>query len=186
MEDDKIVELYFERSEEAIQATDKKYGTHLSQLAYNILHSLSDTEEIVNDTYFNAWNSIPPTKPTTLKHFLSRITRNLSFNRLDYILSKKRTADVEALGGELDECLPDFHNSMEEAWKAKEIGSSLNCFLANLEKTSCSVFLSRYFYGQTIREISKEYRLPEHKVKYILTKTRTSLKLWLEKDGVVI
>ena len=186
MEDAKIVDLYFARSEQAIQETGKKYGTHLSKLAYNILRSLSDTEEIVNDTYFNAWNSMPPTRPSALKHFLSRITRNLSLNRLDYLLAKKRTAEVEALDDELDDCLLDYRGSTEEAWEAREIGDSLNRFLAGIDKTDCAVFLSRYFYGETIREISREYRLPEHKVKYMLTNTRTSLKLWLEKDGVVV
>ncbi|MDE6128876.1 MAG: hypothetical protein K2G16_06760, partial [Lachnospiraceae bacterium] len=102
MEDSEIIELYFARSEMAIWKTDKKYGDYLHQVAYHILRSLCDTEEIINDTYMGAWKAIPPTKPDSLKHFLSRITRNLSFDRLDYLNAGKR----HALFVEMDECIP--------------------------------------------------------------------------------
>ncbi|MDE6924063.1 MAG: hypothetical protein K2P59_02220 [Acetatifactor sp.] len=82
MEDSGIIELYFQRSEEAIQETGRKYGAYLNQVAYNILRSLCDMEEIINDTYMGAWRAIPPARPNNLKHFLSRITRNLFFDRL--------------------------------------------------------------------------------------------------------
>ena len=84
MDDTQIIGLYFSRSESAIAETAKKYGAYLNQVAYNILRCREDTEEIVEDTYLAAWNAIPPTKPNVLKHFLSRITRNLAFTRLDY------------------------------------------------------------------------------------------------------
>lgn len=85
MDDLEIIDLYFKRSETAVLETDRKYNAFLRRVAYNILRSLQDTEEIVNDTYMGAWNAIPPTRPDSLKHFLSRITRNLSFDRLDYL-----------------------------------------------------------------------------------------------------
>lgn len=110
MEDLKIINLFYERSELAIKETSGKYGAYLKQVAYNILRDLCDTEEVVNDTYMGAWKAIPPTRPSNLKHFLSRITRNLSFDRLDYRTAGKR----QALFVELDECIPDEQNNVEK------------------------------------------------------------------------
>ena len=107
MDDTKIIDLYFCRNESAITETARKYGGYLNQIAYNILRCREDTEEIVEDTYLAAWNSIPPTKPLVLKHFLSRITRNLSFTRLDYLTAGKRGYHMTTLLSELDECIPD-------------------------------------------------------------------------------
>ena len=182
MEDIEIVKLYFERSEMAVQETEKKYSAFLHQVAYNILRSLCDTEEIVNDTYMGAWNAIPPTKPNSLKHFLSRITRNLSFDRLDYLHAQKRNA----LFVELDECIPDQQNDTERLWEAKEIGRVLNCFLQTLDDQTCAVFLARYYYAYSIKEIASQYALSVRRIKYLLSRTRDQLRIMLEKEGVVI
>lgn len=182
MDDLEIVELYFERSEKAIQETEKKYNAFLHQVAYNILRSLYDTEEIVNDTYLGAWNAIPPTRPVNLKHFLSRITRNLSFNRLDYLNAGKR----QALFVEMDECIPDSRSDPEGVWEAKEIGMALNRFLETLDCTSCAVFLARYYYSYSIRELTGQYALSTRQIKYILSKTRNALRDYLEEEGVVL
>ncbi len=112
----------------------------MNQVAYRILRSSCDTEEIVNDTYMAAWNAILPTKPNSLKHFLPRITRNLSFDRMDYLHARKR----HALFTELDECIPDQKNDIENLWEAKEIGMVLNQFLGTLDRRSSAVFLARY------------------------------------------
>lgn len=182
MEDSMIVELYFARSESAIQETGRKYGAYLNQVAYNILRSISDTEEIVNDTYMAAWNTIPPTKPNNLKHFLSRITRNLSFDRMDYINAGKR----RALFVEMDECIPDPINDPETIWEAREIGLVLNKFLKTLDRKSCAVFLGRYFYAYSEKELAEQYSLSRRQVKYILSKTRNQLHSYFEKEGVVL
>ena len=182
MEDTGIVALYFERSETAIQETGKKYDAYLNQVAYHILRSLCDTEEVVNDTYMAAWNTIPPTKPNNLKHFLSRITRNLSFDRLDYLNAGKR----HALYVELDECIPDRQNDIEEIWETKEIGRALNQFLKTLDHKSLAVFLARYYYGYSIRELSEQYSLSGRQVKYLLSKIRNRLRDYFEKEGVVL
>lgn len=182
MEDSEIVELYFERSEKAVQETDRKYNAFLSQVAYNILRSLRDTEEIVNDTYMSVWNAIPPTRPNSLKHFLSRITRNLSFDRLDYNNAKKRNA----LLVEMNECIPDQRNNIEELWEAQEIGRVLNGFLRTLDRQTCAIFLARYYYVYSIKELAQQYALPTHRVKYLLSRTRNELRSYLEKEGVVI
>ena len=186
MDDTQIIDLYFSRSESAIAETAKKYGAYLNQVAYNILRCREDTEEIVEDTYFAAWNAIPPTKPHVLKHFLSRITRNLSFTRLDYITAKRRSGNMAALLSELDECIPDYKSDVETVWETKQIGASLNRFLDTLERTDCKLFLCRYYYNLTIPEIAAKYGLPQRRVKYRLSCLRKDLRKHLNKEGVAV
>ncbi len=182
MEDTEIIKLYVERSESAIQETNNKYNAFLKRLVYNILRDTLDTEEIIDDTYMGAWNAIPPTIPNSLKHFLSRIARNLSFDRLDYRLAGKRNA----LFVELDECIPDMRQNVEKIWEAKEIGNLLNCYLGTLERKSCAVFLGRYYYSYTINELAEQYSLTQSQVKYMLSKARDGLRVYLEKEGVAV
>jgi RNA polymerase sigma-70 factor (ECF subfamily) len=182
MEDTEIVTMYFERRETAIQETENKYGVYLKAVAYHILRSFDDTEEVLDDTYMAAWNAIPPTKPENLKHFLSRITRNLSFDRLDYKNAGKR----QALFVELDECIPDRQNDMETIWEAKEIGRVINNFLQTLDSKTCAVFLARYYYAYSVRELAEQYGISERRVKYLLEKTRKSLCRIFEKEGVTL
>lgn len=182
MKDTEIITMYFERRESAIQETENKYGVYLNAVAYNILRSLDDTEEVVDDTYMAAWNTMPPTRPENLKHFLSRITRNLSFNRLDY----KNAAKRHALFVELDECIPDRKNDVDTIWEAKEIGRVINDFLQTLDRKTCAVFLARYYYSYSIRELAEQYGLSDRQVKYLLSKTRNKLRSYFEKEGVVL
>ncbi len=177
-----IITMYFERSENAIQETENKYGVYLNTVAYHILRSFDDTEEVVDDTYMAAWNTMPPTRPGNLKHFLSRITRNLSFDRLDYKNARKR----HALFVELDECIPDRQNDMESIWEAKEIGRVLNEFLQTLDRRTCAVFLARYYYAYSVKDLAAQYGLSERRVKYLLEKTRNSLRRFFEKAGVTL
>lgn len=186
MDDTQIIDLYFSRCESAIAETARKYGIYLNQIAYNILRSHEDTEEIVEDTYFAAWNAIPPSRPQVLKHFLSRITRNLSFDRLDYLTAGKRSKHMVTLLSELDDCIPDHRGSAEEAWEAKQLGLSLNRFLETLERTDCRIFLCRYYYNLSIPEIGEKYGLTERRVKYRLSFLRKQLRRHLSKEGVVI
>ena len=186
MNDTQIIQLYLDRSETAIQQTSIKYGFYLNQIAFNILRCPEDTEEIVNDTYLAAWNAIPPAVPSVLKHFLSRITRNLAFTRLDYVTAKRRDMHMVILLSELDDCLPDRRGSAEDIWETKEIGMVLNRFLQTLERTDCRLFLSRYYYSMTIEEIAKRHGMPERTVKYRLSRLRKQLRIYLTKEGVVI
>lgn len=180
MEDSQIVALYFERSEAAIAETDRAYGAYLNQVAYNILRDADDTVEIVNDTYLGAWNAIPPTRPRSLRQFLSGITRHLSFDRLDYRMAGKRHAIVE----ELDECIPDSRADLEHQWEVKELAETLNTFLGTLDRKTCAVFLSRYYYAHTIPEVAANYGLSIRQTKYILEKTRRKLLEHLKREGV--
>lgn len=182
MEDTEIIQLYIDRSEAAIQETGRKYSAYLHRLIYNILQDACDTEEIEDDTYLGAWNAIPPTIPKSLKHFLSRIARNLSFDRLDYRLAGKRNAQLV----ELDECIPDWAQSMERIWEERELGEALNGFLGTLDPKDCAVFLGRYYYSYSISELSEKYALSQRRVKYVLSRTRKGLRNYLEKEGVAI
>ena len=186
MHDTQIIQLYLDRCETAIEQTAAKYGAYLNQVAYNILRCPEDTEEIVEDTYFAAWNAIPPAIPSVLKHFLSRITRNLAFSRLDYLTAKQRNRHGDILLSELEDCLPDRSGSTEELWEAKQIGIVLNRFLEIIAPSDCRIFLSRYYYGMTIGEISKRYDVSERKVKYRLRCMRERLRVYLCKEGVIV
>ena len=186
MDDTHIIDLFFTRNEAAIAETAAKYGSYLSQVSYHILRSREDTEEIVEDTYFAAWNAIPPTRPQVLKHFLSRITRNLSFTRLDYLNAVKRDRHMVILLSELDDCIPDCRSSVEEAWDTKQIGQTLNHFLKTLERTDCCIFLCRYYYNLSISELSEKYGISERRTKYRLSILRKQLRRHLEKEGVII
>lgn len=186
MDDTKIIDLYFERSESAIENTAVKYGAYLNCVVYNILRCHEDTEEIIEDTYISAWNAIPPAKPRSLKHYLSRIARNLSFSRLDYITAGKRNPGIIEQLSELDECIPDKRDSVEKSWEIKQLGSALNSFLSTLSREDCAMFLSRYFYSMSIKEIAERYSLPERRVKYLLLCLRRRLKEHLDKEGITI
>ena len=139
MEDEKIIELYWQRSPQAIDETSRKYGAYCMRLSMNILMNREDSEENVNDTYLRVWNAIPPEVPRVLKHFLSRIARNLAFDRLDYITAKRRDVHMITLLSELDACLPDPHSDVEAAVDAKLAAGSVNRFLSQLDKKDCAV-----------------------------------------------
>lgn len=186
MDDTQIIDLYFGRSESAIAETAAKYGAYLNQVAYNILRCREDTEEIVEDTYLSAWNAIPPTRPLVLKHFLSRITRNLSFTRLDYITAKRRNGHMAVLLSELDECIPDYRSETEAVWETKQIASSLNRFLDTLTTEDCRIFLCRYYYNMTLSEVAEKYGLPQRNVKYRLSVMRKRLRKHLDREGISV
>lgn len=185
MQDADIIALYFARSEQAIAETNAKYGAYLNCVAYNVLRNHSDTEEIVEDTYMAAWSTMPPEWPDKLKHFLSRITRNLSFKRLEYNSAAKRASGTQVLLEELEECLPGSH-SLEDDMDARQISELLNLFLSELPKSDVQLFVSRYYYAMTLQEISRKYAIPIRKVQYRLSMMRSGLRALLEKEGIVL
>lgn len=186
MEDTQIINLYFGRCESAISETAKKYGGYLNQVAYNILRSREDTEEILEDTYFAAWNAIPPARPVVFRHFLSRITRNLSFDRLDHLTARKRSSHMSVLLSELEECIPDRRTDPEALWEAKQTRLVLNRFLESLSKQDCQLFLCRYFYNMALGEIAEKYGLSQRQVKYRLSCMRKALRKLLEKEEIAV
>ena len=184
MEDCEIIDLYFKRSESAIKETADKYGGYLKTVAWHILNSREDSEEVVDDTYLRAWKAIPPTRPKIFKHFLTRIVRNLSFDRLSYYSAEKRNAETESLFDELEACLPDRNGTVEDVLERKELSRLLNSFLGELQPMERCVFLSRYYYAHTLKEVAEEYTLSEGKVKYMLSSVRKTLRKKLAKEGI--
>ncbi len=186
MNDIEIVQLYFDRSDLAIAETAKKYGAYLNQIAFNIVRCREDSEEIVQDTFLRTWVSIPPQRPKAFRHFLARITRNLSLDRIRYMSAKMRSAELCELFEELEDGLCSTQESAEKEWELKYIGKLINDFLSAQSKQERIMFIYRYFYFLTIKEIAEKMDIQEHKIKYSLMNTRRKLKSFLESEGVMI
>lgn len=186
MEDPEILELFFSRSERAIGETSRKYGAYLNQIAYSILRVREDTEEIVQDTYLAAWNTIPPQRPNVFRHYLSRITRNLAFDRLDYMTAKCRNPHMNVVLSELEECIPDWNGDPYEMVELRYVGEAINRFLSGLDRLDCGIFLGRYYHNLSLAEISRKTGHSENNIKYRLGKMRSSLRRHLEKEGITV
>lgn len=184
MDDMRIIELYFERNEQAIKETDLKYGKLCHSIAYNILNNREDSEECVNDTYVGVWNAIPPTRPNNFIAFICRITRNLSLKRLEFIKREKRSADVLLSFEELAAVLPDERYAPNIS--DEDIGKVISKFLRNEKEDAKNVFIRKYYFFDSIGEIAKRYSFTESKVKNMLFYTRNKLKDYLIKEGVEI
>ena len=183
MEDNKIVELYFQRNSEAIKQTSNKYGLYCFSIANNILHNKEDAEECVNDTWFNAWNAIPPQRPTKLRLFLAKITRNLSFNRFNARNAEKRgSGEIHLVLDELAECIAN-ESDTENEYLAKELEQCIKLFVQKLPEREGNVFVRRYFFTESVSTIAKRYGMTENNVMVTLSRTRKKLKAHLEKEG---
>lgn len=185
MNDDQIIELYMERSEKAVSETYDKYSAYCNTISFNILQNSEDAEECVNDTFQKAWESIPPDKPDNLKAFLGKIARNISLNKLKYNRTQKRgSGQIDILLSELEECVSDKF-SVESEICSKELSQMINSFLAALPTDKRKVFVSRYWYMRSIKEISEQYGMSEGKIKSILFRIRKQLKSYLKKEGMI-
>jgi len=183
MEDEAIVSLYWERSEQAINETEQKYGGFCYSIAYNLLHNTEDASESVNDTYLEAWNSMPPHKPNSLSAFLGRITRRLSVDRWRSAHAQKRGGgEYPLLLDELSECIPS-ESSVEVQVELKELAKSVNQFLNSLSEEKRQVFLRRYWYGDSMEELANKFAFSVSKVKSLLFHVRESLREHLKKEG---
>lgn len=183
MDDCEIIELFFNRSEKAIAETDSKYGKYCRKIAFNILHDREDTEECVNDTYFRAWNCIPPQKPERLQTFLGKITRNLSINKWEKRTAVKRGEGQTSLVlDELAECIPDTHNSAQIA-DDMLVRNLIENFLDGLSEDARKIFVRRYWYMSSVKEIAKDFGFRESKVTVTLFRAREKLRKILEKEG---
>lgn len=180
MEDAKIVELYWARSEDAISESREKYGGYCYTIAYNILYSDPDAEECVNDTYMNAWENIPPSKPVRLGAFLGKITRNIALNRAR---DGKRRLNVELVFDEISDAIPDNEGDLTEEIILRD---ALNDFLEGLGNTKRQIFIKRYFFMRDIKDIAREMGIAVTSVKVSLSRTRRELRQFLEKRGIVI
>lgn len=189
MEDNQIVDLYRERDERAISESDAKYRRYCVQIAMNILENAQDAEECVNDTYLQAWNTIPPGSPDKLGVFLGKITRNLSLERYKAKKTAKRGNSLFLVSlDELSECVPDgstgFGSGFDDEAEANRVGECVNKFLRKQSGEVRDIFICRYFYSDSIWEICHRFGHSESKVKSLLHRTRRKLKKFLESEGI--
>lgn len=184
MEDQTIIDLYWERNEQAIEETDNAYGAKLRALSNRILNSPEDAGECVNDTFLAAWNTIPPQRPEYFFAYLAKICRNFSLGRLDWLNAAKRKAEVVTLTREMELCIPDRSN--DRRLEGQELGALLNRFLGTISRENRMIFLRRYWYTDSIREISQRYGITQSKVKTSLHRTRNALSVFLNKEGVTV
>lgn len=182
MTDQTIIDLFWQRSEDAIRNTSQKYGKYLTKIAMNILNCYEESEECVNDTYFSAWKQIPPDHPQKLLPYLGRITRCLALNRYDYLAAKKRNAEFTLQLSELEECLTGM-DSAEAQYESGEVASAISAFLRTQNPDVRNIFIRRYWYSDNIAEIASRFNMSESKVKSTLFRTRNRLKKYLESEG---
>lgn len=183
MDDERIIDLYWERSEAAIGETQKKFGKYCHYIAFHILRDDQDAEECVNDAYMGAWNAMPPQRPARLQQFLGAITRNIALNRFDYRRAGKRCAETKAIADEFWDCVPDGREPVDDALAFREV---VNQFLSSLDARTRIIFMRRYWYLCSVKEIAEGMDLSEVNVKVTLHRTRNKFRICLEKEGFFV
>ena len=186
MRDNEIIELYWNRDEAAIAATADTYGNYCYAIAYNILSNNEDAEECVNDTWLNAWKSIPPHRPSRLSTYLGKITRNLSLNRYKLLTAQKRgKGQAELALSELEGCIPT-QGDLEQITDEMVLINAIEAFLRRQPRTQRNIFIGRYWYLYSIRDLAGAYHMSESKVVSLLYRVRNKLKLHLEKEEIFL
>lgn len=186
MEDDRIVQLYLDRDESAIQFSSDKYGSRLRALSLSITSDFQTAEECENDTYLQAWNRIPPNEPRTyLYAFLARITRHISIDRCREKSSLKRGAYLTELTEEMEMCLPSA-DDVEDTLAGKELAKAISSYLQTVSQEKRVIFVRRYFYLDSVAEISRRCAVSESKVKSSLFRTRNGLRSYLIREGYTL
>ena len=186
MDDNSIIQLYWDRDDQAITATAEKYGRYCKAIARNILESEEDAEECVNDTYLGAWNAMPKHWPEELAPFLGKITRNLSFNRYKCNHAQKRGGGEMALVlEELGDCVSD-NDDVEQAMDRQELVRVIGEFLMSLSAKKRSIFLRRYWYAESVSEIACDCGMPQNTVSKTLERARKQLRTYLCERGFAL
>lgn len=183
MEDKKIVDLFMKRDEAALTETEQKYGRYCHFVAHNILGSDEDSEECVNDTYLRTWHAIPPSIPDNLKAFVGKITRNLALDMYDKNHAQKRSDAVELVFDELAEVLSDKPNDLHLV-EELSLKNALNSFLGELNPKKRTIFMQRYWYLSSVKDIAARFGMSENSVKVTLKRLREKFKERLEKEGI--
>lgn len=184
MEDSKIIDLYWERDENAILYTSEKYGIYLNSISYNLLHVAEDAEECVNDAYMVAWNSMPPKRPSVLKTWLGKVVRNLSLKKWNHDHTQKRYNGIDVIFEELSECIPS-KDTVEQTVENIELSQAVNRWLAGLKKKDRVLFVARYWYGISIKELAEKYDKGVNGMTQLLYRLRRDLKKFLEKEDLI-
>lgn len=184
MDDERITELFENRSEDAITELSRKYGLKLKKIAKNILNNEEDADECMNDAYLALWNSIPPEKPSPLLTYASAVVRNLALKKYHKNTAQKRNSIYDVCLDEIGEFVPS-DSSITDELKAKEITLKINCFLEELDRQSRIIFVRRYWYADSVKDISAMFNQSAHYISVRLSRIRKSLKEYLEKEGVI-
>ena len=186
MDDAQIVQLYWDRNEQAIHATSDKYGNYCTSIAKNILGNQEDAEECVNDTYLNAWNTMPPHRPSILSIFLGKITRNLAFNKYKHNhVMKRGNGEIAVVLDELAECVSGV-DDVEQEIDRRELVATINSFLETLPPKKRNIFICRYWYSDSVSSIARRYEMTESNVSVTLNRLRSKLKEYLSERGYVL
>ena len=184
MDDSKIIDLYWQRDERAIEETDSKYGAYCRAVSMNILGVREDAEECISDTYVRAWNAMPPERPGRLRAWLVGITRNLSIDRWRRERTHRRGGTVTILLSELEECVPS-PRGLEEITDARELGRVLNGWLGSLPRQDCADFMRRYWGGESVADIAVSRGVSANALSQKFSRMRRSLRSYLEEKGAV-
>ncbi len=184
MDDKRIIELFFDRNEDAIAETEIKYGRLCYRIAHNILGDEGESEECTGDTYLALWNSIPPQRPSNFRAYAARVARNMALKKYEYNSAKKRSSHMTVSLCELEEVLPDENFKFEI--EDEPLGQMISDFLYSEKEDARLVFIRRYYFYDDIRTISKNYSFSESKVKSMLYHTRQRLREYLTEKGVYI
>ena len=185
MEDEKIIELFFERSEQGIKELDKKYGSACRKLSYSIVNDLQDAKECVNDAYLGAWNAIPPEKPNPLVSYILKIVRNISLKCFSYKHAEKRNNSYTVAMSELQSCLSDSE-SVEGKVEARELAKIIEGFLDTLTVENRVIFLRRYWFADSYQDIAAFMGLTEKNISVRLTRIRGKMRQYLMEREVFV
>ncbi len=184
MNDTNIIDLYFDRNEDAISETIKCYNGRLMRFASRFLSDNRDAEECVNDAYVRAWNTIPPTRPANLFAYLAALCRNSALDVIKKNTAQKRSVQLVELTSEMNECIPDQSSISDD--RSEDLGEYINEFLGTLPREKRLVFVGRYWYSDSISEIAKKTGFSQSKVKTMLCRMRQDLREYIDrKDGSV-
>lgn len=185
MEDTEIINLYFNRLEDAIKETSNKYNNYCTIIARNILGNNEDVEECTNEVYMKMWNSIPPNRPNKLSAYIGKITRNTAIDYVEkYNAQKRNNGQLNIILSELEECV--CINTLEDEIDERLLVQYINNFLENLSIQNRKIFIKRYWYAYSIEEIIEEFKMSKSKIKSILFRLRKKLKKYLEMEGVAL
>ena len=183
MNDTEIIQLLEAREEQAIAALEAAYGAYCRSIAQRMTGRQEDAAEVLNDLWFRVWESIPPQKPQSLRHYLAKLTRNIALDRLRREQAEKRGGgELPLVLEELEACIPD-RSTPESALSGKELGAAIERFLDTQSARAQDVFLRRYFFAESVSEIAARYQMRESNVRLMLSRTRARLKLYLKQGG---
>ena len=185
LDDREIIELFFERSEQAIAELSEKYGTICTKVACNILNNQQDAEECVNDAYLGVWNTIPPQRPDSFISYVCRIVRNLAIKRYHFNTAVKRNSIYDVALDELEDCFPSAV-SVEAEIDAKEAAREIDAFLETLEQENRVLFVRRYWHSDSIDDLAKLFGTSSHNISVKLSRMRKQLRNHLIQKGIAV